>query len=303
MSADSKIEWTDHTFNIVWGCTKVSPGCKHCYADSFAKRTGHDVWGADKPRRVLSDNNWAQPIKWNAVAARKGQMARVFCSSMADVFEDHPTNAEQRKRLWPLIRSTPWLQWLLLTKRPENVRGMVPETWLSEWPANVLPGTTVEDQEWFDKRSPCLATVPSPWFLSYEPALGPIDFGGLVGVSWLIVGGESGGGARPMSEEWVSSARDQATKARVAFFYKQKIAGGHKVSLPMLDGRSWSEMPTAVDPPHPRDMPEPLPGCVMGGSGACKACSAPPGSHCRWCAMRAASDREIARLRAVGVGR
>lgn len=248
MGENSKIEWTEHTFNIAWGCTKVSPACDHCYAESMANRYGISVWGKDSPRRVMSAAHWQAPLKWNAAAAKAGKVARVFCSSMADVFEDHPTLAEQRARLWPLIKATPWLKWLLLTKRPENVWTMVPQTWLGEWPANVHPGFTAENQEWFDRRFAAssrqrLLSADVRWFVSYEPALGPVDFRGLGGINWLIVGGESGGGARPMPEAWVRSARDQALAAGVPFFLKQKIEGGKKVSLPMLDGRSWSEVP------------------------------------------------------------
>lgn len=247
MAENSAIEWTEHTFNIAWGCDKVSPACKHCYAESLAKRYGFDVWGKDKPRRVLSDAYWREPLKWNKAAEKAGKAARVFCSSMADVFENHPTLVLQRAKLWALIKATPWLKWLLLTKRPENVRWMVPPDWLDRWPVNVLPGFTAEDQEWFDRRhaaavdgaNPALA----PWFVSYEPALGPVDFRGLGGVSWLIVGGESGYGAREMPEAWVRSARDQAVAAGVAFFYKQRIEGGRKISLPMLGDRQWSEVP------------------------------------------------------------
>lgn len=248
MGENSKIEWTEHTFNIAWGCTKVSPACDRCYAEAWARRAGLAVWGKDAPRRVMSDKHWQAPVAWNAAAAKAGKVARVFCSSMADVFEDHPTLEGERARLWPLIKSTPWLKWLLLTKRPENMRTMVPPSWLEVWPENVLPGFTAENQEWFDKRAvPAIDfahTYGVRWFVSYEPALGPIDFlPGMPGIAWLIVGGESGTGARPMSEAWVRSARDQAIAAGVPFFLKQKIEGGKKVSLPMLDGRQWSETP------------------------------------------------------------
>ena len=243
MGENSKIEWTDHTFNIAWGCERVSPACDHCYAEAWAKRAGLAVWGRDAPRRVMSVEHWKAPLKWNAAAEKAGKVARVFCSSMADVFEDHPTIAEQRKRLWPIIAATPHLQWLLLTKRPENVARMVPPSWITMWPANARPGFTAENQEWYDKRAPAAQAIAAPWFVSYEPALGPVDFRGFGRVSWLIVGGESGGGARPMPEAWVRSARDQATAAGVAFFLKQKIEGGKKVSLPMIDGRSWAQFP------------------------------------------------------------
>ena len=248
MGENSKIEWTEHTFNIAWGCAKVSPACDHCYAEAWAKRAGLAVWGADAPRRTMSDKHWKEPLRWNAAAEKAGKVARVFCSSMADVFEDHPTLNEERARLFKLIQATPWLRWLLLTKRPENVRRMVPLSWLGEWPENVLPGFTAENQEWFDRRAVSAVdfahTFGVRWFVSYEPALGPIDFmPGMPGIAWLIVGGESGAGARPMPEAWVRSARDQAVAAGVPFFLKQKIEGGKKISLPMLDGRQWSEQP------------------------------------------------------------
>lgn len=251
MGKDTKIEWTEHTFNIAWGCTKVSPACDHCYAEAWSKRAGLDVWGADAPRRVMSAEHWKAPLKWNAAAAKAGTIARVFCSSMADVFEDHPTLKGERARLWPLIEATPNLRWLLLTKRPENVWTMVPRAWLDAWPANVVPGFTAENQEWFDKRAVSAIdfahTFGVRWFVSYEPALGPIDFmPGMPGIAWLIMGGESrsgGAAARPMMLSWVRSARDQAVAAGVPFFLKQKVEGGKKVSLPMLDGRQWSETP------------------------------------------------------------
>ena len=248
MGENSKIEWTEHTFNIAWGCAKVSPACDHCYAEAWAKRAGLAVWGADAPRRTMSDKHWKEPLRWNAAAEKAGKVARVFCSSMADVFEDHPTLNEERARLFKLIQATPWLRWLLLTKRPENVRRMVPLSWLEEWPENVLPGFTAENQEWFDRRAvsavDCAHTFGVRWFVSYGPALGPIDFmPGMPGIAWLIVGGESGAGARSMPEAWVRSARDQAVAAGVPFFLKQKIEGGKKISLPMLDGRQWSEQP------------------------------------------------------------
>lgn len=259
MGENSKIEWTDHTFNVAWGCEKVSPACDHCYAETWAKRYGMG-WGKDAPRRVMSENHWRAPEKWNTAAQKAGKVARVFCSSMADVFEDHLTLAAQRGRLWPIIDRTPFLQWLLLTKRPENVRAMVPPPWLKKWPTNVIFGTTVENQEWAERRLPHLIALGARCFVSYEPALGPIDltfgvpnpqpiaFAGetmpaIAGIDWLIAGGESGAGARPMMLSWVRSIRDQCKAAGVSFFLKQKIEDGRKISLPMLDGRQWAEMP------------------------------------------------------------
>lgn len=121
MAKNSRIEWTTHTFNPWWGCVKVSPACKHCYAESWAKRVGSNVWGIKAERRFFGDKHWSEPVKWNAAAAASGMRARVFCASMADVFEDRRDLDVHRIRLWKLIEATPRLDWLLLTKRPEIV--------------------------------------------------------------------------------------------------------------------------------------------------------------------------------------
>lgn len=228
MAKDSKIEWTHHTFNPWWGCTKVSPGCKHCYAEAWARRTGREIWGPKAPRRQLSDAYWRQPLLWNADAERGNVRARVFCASMADVFEDRRDLDEKRERLWPLIEATPALDWLLLTKRPQNMRRMAP--WGDRWPANVWAGTTAENQRWADKRLPELLEVPAAVrFISAEPLLGPLDLrpwlegtrNGRYAIDWVITGGESGPRARPMSPEWARSLRDQCRTAGVAFLFKQ----------------------------------------------------------------------------------
>lgn len=258
MGAESTIEWTRHTFNIVWGCVKVSPGCANCYAETWAKRHGHDVWGPAKTtsRRVLSDDYWKQPLKWDKAAAAAGERHRVFCSSMADVFEDHPTVAEQRARLWPLIATTPNLDWLLLTKRPENMRRLAPVEWAGSWPTNVWAMTTVENQEEADRRIPELLKVPARVRgLSCEPLLGPVNFHvcedkgdaygdgaiywnmlsgerwmrdgfekeleGTPPIHWVIAGGESGPKARPAHPKWYRDLRDQCQAAGVAFHFKQ----------------------------------------------------------------------------------
>src|SRR5574342_704447 len=139
MAQNSAIEWTDHTFNLVIGCHKVSPACTHCYAEAFAKRTGMARWGppATTPRKTLSTAYWQQPVKWHARAAASGIPAKVFCSSLADVFEEHPTVRQEQTKLWPLIEATPALQWLLLTKRPEHMHRHLPVAWQSAPPANV----------------------------------------------------------------------------------------------------------------------------------------------------------------------
>src|SRR5688572_13560706 len=132
MGKNSPIEWTHHTFNPWWGCTKVSPACDHCYAEAWARRVGAKVWGSRAGRRFFSDNHWREPIRWNTAAAEMKARQRVFCASMADVFEPRPDLDGSRARLWELIRQTPWLDWLLLTKRPEHVLTVVP--WTMKWP-------------------------------------------------------------------------------------------------------------------------------------------------------------------------
>ncbi|MDZ4760461.1 MAG: DUF5131 family protein, partial [Alphaproteobacteria bacterium] len=175
MAKDSKIEWTHHTFNPWWGCVKVSPGCKHCYAETWAKRIGAAVWGPNTTRRELSDTYWRQPLAWNAEAVRLKQRRRVFCASMADVFEDRRDLDDKRERIWSLIDETPQLDWLLLTKRPENVSRLAP--YGEDWPANIWLGATAETQKWFDKRMAALTEISARiLFLSCEPLLGPLDF-------------------------------------------------------------------------------------------------------------------------------
>src|SRR5712691_10007482 len=132
MADRTAIQWTDATFNPWWGCERVSPACAHCYADTLARRYGHSLWGSDSPRRFLSEQHWRQPIRWNHLAEERGAPTKVFCASMADVFEDRAELRPWRKRLWTLIEQTPMLHWQLLTKRPENVAAMVP--WVEEWP-------------------------------------------------------------------------------------------------------------------------------------------------------------------------
>lgn len=268
---NSKIEWCDHSFNPWHGCVKVSPGCQHCYAETLDKRFGRAVWGPAKTtaRMEMSADYWKQPLKWDKEARKAGERRRVFCASMADVFEDHPQLEWPRANLWGLIETTPNLDWLLLTKRPENILRMVPRQWWEdEPPANVWYGTSVESQEYADKRIPELIHVPAVVrFLSCEPLLGPVDLSpwldptSLCYLNWVICGGESGPGARPMHPDWARSLRDQCQDAGVAFHFKQHGAwvlrddpqaetgrafynvGKHAAGR-LLDGRTWDELPS-----------------------------------------------------------
>jgi protein gp37 len=219
------IQWTTHTFNPWWGCSRVSPACRFCYADRDASRYGFELWRRHGERRMLSENNWRKPLKWNRDAEAAGIPAKVFCASMADVFEDHPQLAEPRERLWGLIEATPSLRWQLLTKRPENVASMAP--WGADWPAHVWLGTSIETQRWADVRVPQLRAIPAEVrFLSAEPLLGYVNLREHLAsgdIHQVIVGGESGAGAkvRPMDIAWARHLIIQCRDLGVAAFMKQ----------------------------------------------------------------------------------
>lgn len=219
MGENSKIEWTDHTFNPWVGCTKVSPACDHCYAESWAKRTGHSELWAGERRRTKT---WDEPIKWDRKAKLEGMRRRVFCASLADVF-DNQVPRGWRDDLWTLIANTRNLDWLLLTKRPQNITKMLPLWGEGGWP-HVWLGTTADDQDHFEQRWPHLAKIPAAVrFISYEPALGPLRLWEARGEEpdWIIAGGESGGKARPPRIEWFRDLRDDCARLGVAYLFKQ----------------------------------------------------------------------------------
>jgi len=318
MAENSKIEWCDHTFNPWEGCTKVSPGCANCYAEARNARFSGGMatlWGKGKPRRRTSAANWRQPLKWNR--AEEGVMVshaefvanrrpRVFCASLADWLDDE-VPVEWLADLLDLIRRTPNLDWLLLTKRPENwdrrvyevrIAAMKGDTarddaiyaFTDSWmigsaPGNVWIGTSVEDQQRADERIPHLLRIPARVrFLSCEPLLGPVKLTTIIKdgigrdalrvndasmgeperhVDWVICGGESGPGARPMRPDWARSLRDQCAAAGVAFFFKQwgewawaysndgrpsMSRVGKKLAGRVLDGLTWQQFP-ALDHP------------------------------------------------------
>jgi protein gp37 len=221
MGDTSNIEWTDRTFNPWWGCSRVSPACRFCYADRDASRWGHELWRRNGERKPTSEAYWRKPHQWNREAERTGIRSKVFCASMADVFEDHPQVGPWRERLWTVIESTPWLTWQLLTKRMENVAGMVP--WSGAWPRNVWIGTSVENQRFADQRIPVLTalTAAPVRFLSCEPILGPLASAALDGISWCIAGGESGPKARISHPDWFRSLRDRCVAGGIPFLFKQ----------------------------------------------------------------------------------
>lgn len=260
MAERTEISWADATFNPWVGCTKVSAACDHCYAESWAKRSGHpELWTGE--RRRTSASNWRQPIKWNA-AWVEGIRRRVFCASLADVF-DNQVPAEWRDDLWRLIEATPHLDWLLLTKRPQNIAKMLPPFlgvnsafFYRPWPwPNVWLGTTVENQHEANLRIPHLLRAPAAVrFLSCEPLLGPLDFWLYLDparqfrrhIDWVIAGGESGGKARAMEMAWARSLRDQCAAADVAFHFKQWGGLRPKTNGCELDGVEHKAFPAAL---------------------------------------------------------
>lgn len=233
MGQNSLIQWTDHTFNPWRGCMKVSAGCKNCYAETFVtKRQGLPVWGQDAARKVAAESTWREPLKWNKQALADSTRRRVFCASLADIFEgykgpDAAAVTGARQRLFALTQSTPGLLWLLLTKRPENVLPMVPSEWLSDsWPSNVWVGFTAEDQENFDARWQHAQRIPAPViFTSIEPQIGPVvlpaDYLNRGQSVWPFIGGESGHGAREFNPAWADRIVSQCLAAGVPVFVKQ----------------------------------------------------------------------------------
>lgn len=230
---DTKIGYVHHSFNPWWGCVEVSPGCTNCFARDFAARLGRDLWGTDKPRKPASVATWKEPLKWNRAAQAAGEVHRVLCGTMCDVMEPGPTQDAMRARLWDTIEATPWLMWLLFTKRPHNYQWLLPERWRAatgrDMPANVCGTVSVEDAS-YAFRVEHLLRVPFRWrALSYEPALGPLPrldrftrlHGAAIGLDWVIVGGESGRGARPCDLTWLREARDACQLAGVPVWVKQ----------------------------------------------------------------------------------
>jgi protein gp37 len=251
MAENSTIEWTTHTFNPWIGCTKLKvhdtpSACDFCYAEAMAKRFKQAEWG-NHPRVRTSEAYWRGPLHWAKRArtqrddwryrapksALKPERPRVFCASMADVF-DNQVPQEWREDLWKLIEATPELDWLLLTKRPQNIRKMIPERWATALPQHIWLGITAENQTEYDRRWPYVESIVAfRRFVSYEPALGPLDLSTVSRYRhphMIICGGEDRQRAtRPTNDEflpWARSLRDQCERMGVAFFFKQIVGKG-----------------------------------------------------------------------------
>lgn len=248
MVENSKIEWCHHTFNPWVGCTKVSAACDHCYAESWAKRSGHpELWAGD--RRLTTEANWNKPYRWDRAAEKVGERHRVFCASLADVF-DNQVDEAWRGRLWETITDTQNLDWLLLTKRPQNIKKMLPMGF-----DNVWLGITAENQEEYDRRWPHITeTSAAVLFVSYEPALGPLNPQSQYPMpDWIIAGGESGPGYRAPDPQWFRDLLDECTMAGIPFLFKQWGGRTPKAGGRELDGAIHDGYPV----PSPNDTENP----------------------------------------------
>lgn len=234
MAQNSKIEWTHHTANLWHGCTKVHEGCDNCYAETLAKRWGNDIWGLDKPRKMVG-SVWNDLQKYQSLAKAAGETHRVFVGSMMDIFEkpmpliDSKGNLQEisighiRERFFCEIKEGkyPNLMFLLLTKRPSNINKYIIECWNNKIPNNVMFGTSPVNQETFNTLVKQLQGVNGKRFLSIEPQLNKIDLGQLSGIDWIIQGGESGHHKRPFNLDWARLMRDECSSLSIPYFFKQ----------------------------------------------------------------------------------
>jgi len=237
--ARSSIEWTESTWNPVTGCSKVSPGCKHCYAETMARRL--KAMGQPNYRNgfelTVHEHMLERPLQW-----KRPQV--IFVNSMSDLFhEDVPLSFIQR--VFVVMEQAHWHQFQVLTKRAERLKAISP---VLCWPSNVWMGVSVENQHYKTRIDQLRGSRAAVKFLSFEPLLGPLKTLNLDGIDWVIVGGESGLRPRPMQQTWVAEIRDQCRAACVPFFFKQWGGRKKKKAGRLLDGRTWNEMPPLVSP-------------------------------------------------------
>lgn len=234
MGDHSAIEWTDATWNPVTGCTKISPGCKHCYAERLAGRLqamGNPRY-RDGFKPTLHPDQLALPLRWR-------DPRRIFVNSMSDLFhEDVPE--EFIRRAFEIMAEAHWHVFQVLTKRSKRLADLAPRL---RWPSNVWQGVSVENARYTSRVADLVKVPAAVRFLSVEPLLGPIAELPLKGIAWVIVGGESGPGHRPIRPEWVRAIRDQCADVRVPFFFKQWGGRTPKSGGRTLDGREWNDMP------------------------------------------------------------
>jgi len=234
MAARSAIEWTESTWNPLTGCTKISPGCKHCYAERMAMRLkamGQANY-ANGFKLTTHEHVLEKPLEWKTPQA-------IFVNSMSDLFhKDVPVDFIYR--VFAVMQQADWHRFQVLTKRSERLLELNPQI---EWPENVWMGVSVENADYVFRIDHLQQTEARIKFLSLEPLLGPLHDLNFRGIDWVIVGGESGPKARPIAEEWVVDIRDQCLAAKVPFFFKQWGGVKRKKAGRLLRGRTWDEMP------------------------------------------------------------
>ena len=246
MAQGSSIEWTEATWNPVTGCTKISPGCKHCYAERMAERL--QAMGQPNYRNgfnlTLQPQMLELPLRWRTPQT-------IFVNSMSDLFQDDVPLA-YIQRVFDVMRRAHWHRFQVLTKRASRLADLDPEL---EWASNIWMGVSVESAKYVDRIDDLRRTHAHVRFLSLEPLLGPLAALDLRGIHWAIVGGESGPRARPMDAAWALDLRDQCRRARVPFFFKQWGGKNKKRAGRLLEGRTWDEMPKTREPSHGATVP------------------------------------------------
>lgn len=252
MAENSGIAWTHHTYNPWRGCQKVSPACDDCYAEDLCSFRKLAEWGPHADRVRAKPDTLRKPLNWNqGLQGLAGARQRVFCASLADVLDNHRSiEAQWRASLYAMIEATERLDWLLLTKRPQNAPKLFPADWMSKGlPSNVWMGVTAENQQEYDRRKPHLLAIPARVrFLSMEPLFGRVVLGDLTGVHWIIVGGFCGSAWREkaMDLDHARYVRDQCAEQGIAFFFKQH-SGGNQQAIKrkgrLLDGVLHDEFP------------------------------------------------------------
>lgn len=242
MADKTGISWTDHTFNPWWGCTKIAPGCDHCYAAAFDHRVGGQYFEIHQAPRLTSTQNWQKVMRWHRAAVKDNIKHKVFCGSMMDWCDkDAPEGA--RTELFKLIKATPMLEWQLLTKRATLIERYLPPDWGDGY-ENVWLGTTVEDREYGLPRIDALRTIPAKVrFLSVEPLLEDLGTVNLDNIHWAIIGGESGNGFRPCDESWIRHFIAECDLADVAVWFKQHGGRGRDKGGCLIDGHEIKHWP------------------------------------------------------------
>ena len=234
MANNSSIEWTESTWNPLTGCTKISPGCQHCYAERMALRLqsmGQPHY-ANGFKLTLHEDSLELPLRWK-------RPQTIFVNSMSDLFhKDVPLGFIQK--MFDVMNRASWHRFQVLTKRSDRLLELSPRL---QWAPNIWMGVSVEKEDYLFRIAELRKTPAKIKFLSLEPLLGPLPNLKLRGINWVIVGGESGPGARPMDPEWAFDIRDQCQAAGVAFFFKQWGGIRKKTTGRLLEGRTWDEMP------------------------------------------------------------